>query len=676
MRILFFLFTLLLLAVCAQAADNESADNEIYLLEEIAVTAQRQTGEHITQERMEQEGAENLWEAVRYTPGIILSGGGRRNDSNFTVRGFGADSVPVFVDGILMANPYRGEGDAARFLTGDLESVTIHKGYSSTLLGANTLGGAVIMRTAKPKRAFEATFKSTLTLDSVGSYAANTQLVGAGGRHELFYGRAVYQYREIDHERLPSEFEPTALNPQEKGERLWSDSIDKKFTLIAGFTPTDELDFSVTYIDQDADKGLSPPETTTRDYQIWEWTNWTRQSYSFNAVYAGKTLNVDALAYYDKYDNTMLEYYNMASYLYGVHYPASDYDEYSAGGRLLVGWDINKRNKIQGSFTYKREDHKGLRKDALDIHVNEETISAGLEYSTKIFEPLTLVAGAGYDTLIPNEYWSKDATFAKLIGSGYYVVKSQTMRLYTWQLGIFYEFAEDHEARLTYARKNHFPNMSQRYSTRFGTVLPNPNLGPEIANHIELGYKGIINNKLNLNAAVYYSVITGKIVNIELPNPENPSALVDYARNLDETAFYGAEAALEYFYNDWFGGGFAGAVNRYSINRTHAKDDMLRTVKYITYYPEYTANAYLLIEPIKNLSIIPRAEYISERYADTAGGDKLPEYMLAHLKAEYKIGKNFTATIGVENIFDKLYEIREYFPMQGRTYSLGIGLKY
>jgi iron complex outermembrane receptor protein len=679
MNKLFFLtaFILLVFSLCAASAEGQETlteDNTV-ILDEIEVSARKETGEYISQERMEQEGAENLWEAVRYTPGVILSGGGRRNDSNFTVRGFGSDSVPIYVDGILMANPYRGEGDAARFLTGDLESITIHKGYSSTLLGANTLGGAIVMRTAKPKKPLEASLKSTLELDSEGNYAANTQVFNLGGKHDLFYGRAVYQYRDVDHFRLSDSFKPTDLNPQEKGERLWSDNIDRKFTLTAGLTPIEELDFSFTYVLQDSDKGLSPPDTETRDYQIWEWTRWERESYSFNGAYTGKTTNLDMLIYYDKYDNSMLEYYNMASYHYGVHNPSSDYDEYSTGGRLLGSWEINSRNKLQGSFTYKKEDHKGIRGGSEDIHVNEDTISAGVEYTAKVFKPLTLVGGLGYDTLIPNEYWGKADTFAKLIGSGYYVVKTNTMRLYTWQLGVFYEPLEDHELHLTYARKNHFPNMSQRYSTRFGTVLPNPNLGPEIANHFELGYKGVVKG-VSISTAIYYSIITGKIVNVELPNPDNPMSSVDYARNLDETAFYGAEVSAEFYYNDAIGGGLAGAVNRYSINRTHAKDDWLRVEKYIAYYPELTSNAYLIIKPTESVSVIPRWEYISERYADTTGTNELPPYFLAHLKAEVKIGEYVTVSAAVENIFDRLYEIREYSPMAGRSYIMSLTAKY
>ncbi|MDR0630025.1 MAG: TonB-dependent receptor plug domain-containing protein [Treponema sp.] len=218
---------------------NNGTDEEVILLPEAGVEAERDTPEHITREEMDRDGTADLWEAVRYVPGVVLSGGGRRNDSNFSVRGFGADSVPIFIDGIVLGNPYRGEGDAARFLTADLESIDIQKGYSSMLLGANTMGGAIVMRTAKPKKPLELSIKTSMDLDSAFQFAGTTTVFNLGGRNDTLYGRAVFQYRDVDHYRLPASFEadPEGENPQEAGDRLWSDSKDRKLTLLAGMTP-------------------------------------------------------------------------------------------------------------------------------------------------------------------------------------------------------------------------------------------------------------------------------------------------------------------------------------------------------------------------------------------------------------------------------------------------------
>jgi len=654
-------------------AQTESGvqDDDTFLMPGIEVTAEKVTGDQITQEDMQRDGAKDLWEALRYTPGVILSGGGARNESTFRIRGYGPDSVPIFVDGVAMANPYRREGDAARVLTGDLEGITIQKGYSSMLLGANTLGGAVVMQTAKPRQNLEVYFQPGVETDSVFGYASSTYVASAGANRDLYYGKVTYQRRDVDHFRLPDSFEPTdAYHPQQKGNRLWSDSIDTKVTVIAGVKPKSNLDIWTTYTLQDSDKGFSPPETSQR-YQIWEWPMWKRRSYSLNGAYSFKDFSIEALAYYDKYDNRMLEYYSILHYELGRHRPSSDYDEYSTGGRILAGWNINDWNKLQASVVYKKEDHSGLRGEEEIIHVNEDTWSFGMEYTVKPWQFFRLEAGFGADALYPQKYWSRDSEFAQLINAGYYVVKTRDMFLNKWQLGAFYELGDGHEIRLTYARKNHFPSMSQRYSSRFGDVLPNPNLGPEIANHYELGYQWRVNDNISLSPAVYYSIMDGKIVNIKIPNPEDPRVSVDYARNLDKVSFYGFELSAELDIDRYFSAGLAFSVNEYKLNEAQNRD-----IAVMSYYPKVTTSGYLLVTPVKKLEILPRLEYVGSRHGNTAGTNLLDSYWLANIRVKYDLCDYLSATAGVNNIFDRLYEIREYYPLAGRSYTFSLTFNY
>ncbi|MDR1411253.1 MAG: TonB-dependent receptor [Spirochaetaceae bacterium] len=667
---------------------GEPVDDELYILPEAEVSAERDTPELITREEMDRDGAADLWEAVQYTPGVILSGGGRRNDSAFSVRGYGADSVPVYVDGIVMANPYRGEGDSARLLTGDLESVEIAKGYSSELLGANTLGGAVLLRTAKPREPLEISLKTGAGFDSVFSYADSAHVFQLGTRQRLFYAKGVFQYRDVDHFRLPGDFEPTARNPQEKGNRLWSDSKDLKLTLIGGLTPLPDLDIWLSYVYQDADKGLSPPDTGIMDYAIWDWPVWKRHSVSLNGSWNPGAFSVDSLFYFDKYDNRLDEYYNYRAFELGIHAPHSDYDEYSLGGRLVGGWDINSWNTVQAALTYKKEDHRGLRGSitgeddlAEEMHVNEDTWSLGAEYAVTPWTPLTLKAGLGFDALVPQEYWNDENEYNKLLGADYFIVQSRNMFLYTWQLGVFYRLPfgnperVNQELRLTYARKNHFPTMAQRYSTRFGSTLPNPHLGPEKANHFELGYRGYFGKDesvlgFSLNAALYYSAMTGKIVSVELPNPHYPSASVNYSRNLDSVGFWGFELAPEFTLKNWLSAGIAFSLNNYIIN--HSQDG----IKVISYYPRISAGGYAVVKPLAFLSFIPRVEYIGSRYADTEGVQELGAYFLAGFRITADLGSFVSVSAEIDNIFDTYYEIRRYSPQAGRSFNFALTLKY
>ena len=671
----FFCF---LFNIHAQDINDDEFIDEFIILPEVEVSAERDTPETVTREDMDRAGARDLWEAVRGVPGVILNTGGRRNDSSFTIRGYGADSVPIYVDGVPVGNPFRGEGDSARILTGDLENIEINRGYGTQLLGANAMGGSVLMRIAKPQKPLELLSRTTIDFDGIFNYSGVSTVVRAGSRQNPFYAMGTFQFRNTNHFRLSERFEPHPAGIQGMGNRIWSDSQDMKITVIAGLNPFPDLDIWATYIYQDADKGISPPDTGA-SYSIWNWPFWRRQTISLNSDYTLGRLFLGGLFYFDKYDNRLEEYYNRRAFELGIHAPHSDYDEYSLGGRLTAEYEFINDHKLEAAVTLKLDDHRGLRGNILNsdmhkvMHVNEITVSGGIEYSGEPFQiPLTVNAGLGIDTLTPLNYWSMDNDFAQIIESGYYIVKTRNMLLYNWQAGLFYQFTDNHEARLTYARKNRFPTMSQRYSTRFGMNLPNSNLGPEQANHFEIGYRGtLFGNMLHINTAAYYSIVLGKMTTIEISNPETPNALVDYSINLDSTSFYGFEFSSLLLLNAYFDLGLTFSIMGYTINHMEAEG------RYLPYSPPITVSGYMVIRPwLEWLSVIPRYEYVSSCYADTLGTERLPGYFLLHLRISADIGSYVSVSAGVNNIFDTFYELRRYSPQEGRNFSFILEYKY
>jgi hypothetical protein len=135
-----------------------------------------------------------------------------------------------------------------------------------------------------------------------------------------------------------------------------------KFTALAGWTPQwkwlDGLDLWLTYLYQDSDKGVSPPDVGVLDFAIWDWPIWKRQSVSLHAEYDRDRLTLKALAYFDKYDN-----------------PHSDYDEYSLGGWLEGGWIFNPSHSIAAVVIFKKDDHIGLSGEVEQVHINEDPIN-------------------------------------------------------------------------------------------------------------------------------------------------------------------------------------------------------------------------------------------------------------------------------------------------------------
>jgi iron complex outermembrane receptor protein len=657
-----------------QDDDRELDDTGIILLPEVEVSEHKETTEYVTQEQMERENSFDLWEAQRNVPGVVRDGGGgMRNASNFTVRGMDEKLMPVYIDGIPLAAPYRGEADSARFLSADLEDVEIQKGYSSMLLGANTFGGAVVMRTARPKKPLDLFYKTSVSFDGIFNYSAITNALGLGTKQELFYGKAVVQLRDVDHTRLSAQFSPNPLNIQQKGDRLFSDTTDFKVTLLAGWTPFETFSLNAEYILQDSDKGVSPEEVEGVQTIFNVWTLWRRQTFSLNGAYNGEKFSGKAVFFLDTFDNTLAIAASTDDVERERYEDPSTYDDYGLGLRFEGAYTINTWSVARLALTYKQDGHKDDKDGTKTKEITENTWSAGGEYEIKPFKPLTFSAGLGVDYFQPAFFWSKDD-----------LRQSDSAFMWSAQAGVFYDITKNHEVHLTFAKKNHIPTMRMRYSETLmgsGDVVPNPGLKPEEAYHYEIGYKGTISYKdkplVLLSAAVYYSALTNMLA-------EKTVSGVIQRVNTDKTDYYGFETGLTLFVNNYFSAGGALSINRYRIVYNEAGANAAGN------YPGATGSAYLIVNPfasmettaLKTLTLVPAIEYEGRRYGSARmvninAANVLESYCLFNLKIAVDLNDTFSVSAAVHNLFDKNYYLQDgALPMPGRSFSFSLAAKY
>jgi iron complex outermembrane receptor protein len=284
------------------------------------------------------------------------------------------------------------------------------------------------------------------------------------------------------------------------------------------------------------------------------------------------------------------------------------------------------------------------------------------------------VAAAGFDLLLPVTFWGEHNESAK-DDPGAYIEKTSVWKLWAAETGLFYDLA-GHELRLTYARKNHFPTMFQRYSTRVGDIKPNPNLGPEWADHFEAGYRGAPLAAFSpfagliLNAAAYYSLVTQKIVEIRVPKPDFTAVMVPYNVNLDSAAVWGIEAGLDWAWSPSLSAGASFSWNRYTIIESS------QDIAALALYPAVTAGAHAVLSPLPSLSFIPSLQYVASRWSDSSAETELDSYCLVNLKAVYELNRHLTISATVENLFDTLYEIRAFFPQAGRSYGISVAARW
>ena len=682
-------------------------DEEGVRLPGAEISAEKETAEHITREQINERGDSDLWQAMRHIPGVVLSGGGSRNESAFTLRGLGATDVPVYVDGIPWIDPSRGQVDYARFLSGDLESIDIMKGYTSMLLGPNNLGGAVVMRLAKPKNPLEIFAKSTIEFDA-GGYAANTETVSAGTKFDLFYAKATFQWRGRDHWRLPDAFIPSfdtdgglepgdGGNPQRDGNRFCSEQRDMKVSALVGFTPLDPLDIWVSYVFSDSDKGFSAPGTNGTSYSIWEWPFITRHTASLNAKWTGDRINGSLLGYFDKFDNRLNPYATFGGpdgsgknawnngYLVGKH-QISDYDDWTAGANLDGNFKIGEMHKVSAAAQWRKTTHKvydfanGETPDHTDAKkttdIDEDMFFIGAEYAINPITPFTAIVGFGVDIFKPQTMWKTGSRGAVID------TLTDTLAGPQWSAALFYDLSENHELHLSYAKKNRFPTIFERTSSQGdGQNAPNLGLKPVEAHNFELGYKGYFLSRINVNMAAYYNYVYNYITTVTLPVP-TPENYTRRQENVDETAFYGFEFSSEMYVSDYLALRGRFGAQRYDIGHSESKYIVLGSK------PELTFGASLVITPLANvetsvfdnIKIIPSLEYVGSRlassYTETQEQKILPSHTLVHIKLSCDITKYAALAFDVRNLFDELYEISTGFPQPGRSFSISVEGRY
>ena len=79
------------------------------------------------------------------------------------------------------------------------------------------MGGAILIRTARPKAPLEVSASTSITFDAPDRPANVYYITGLGLKRPLFYGKTVFQYRDTDHFRLPDSFIPAPNNPPKGG---------------------------------------------------------------------------------------------------------------------------------------------------------------------------------------------------------------------------------------------------------------------------------------------------------------------------------------------------------------------------------------------------------------------------------------------------------------------------
>jgi len=654
------------LLVAAGLAAPALAQQGVFELGAVVVTGKSQAAEQ-TAERVlgsatiDALDRDTVGAAVAVLPGTSLSRNSR-NEDMVSLRGFDARQVPLYIDGVPLYVPYDGYVDFGRFTTFDLAQIRVAASGASLLYGPNTLGGAINLVSRKPTRAFEGSASTGLA-----SGGETRAAINLGGNQGSWYYQIGASYLDADSFPLPRGFRDYKANPTDTGSRRENAyRTDQRLSLKLGITPNATDEYALGYVRQDGEKG-NPVYTgqSKSGIRYWRWPYWdTDNLYFTSRTRLGDSNLLKTRVYRSTYGNS-INAFTDASYatqLNNTSFPSA-YDDSSTGASVELANYSVAGHELQLALHYKEDKHHETNPLSPTKDYRDVTTSIALEDSIALAKAWKLRLGLSHDQRDARQVydWPTGSTSAtNALAELSHALDEQGSEAY----GVL-------------SHKTRFPTIKDRYSARMGAALPNPNLKPEVANHLELGLKGSPWAGGKGQAAVFYSRIADLMQSVYVPAPLDTcgsgATTCAQMQNVGRARHAGLELSLQQtFASRWT---LAGAYTY--LARRNLSDASVQ----LTDTPRHRLFASLQWAPSSQWKLQATLEAEQGRTVAFSGSGQtayrdLGGFGIAGLKAQWAPRQDVTVDFGVNNLGDKWYELADGYPMPGRTWFVHANYRF
>ena len=563
----------------------------------------------------------------------------RRNGiaNDIILRGQKKDNINILIDGakIYGACPNRMDPPTSHVVTNNIKSVKIIEGpYDVENFG--TLSGLVKVETKDPKEGFHG--ELNLNAGSFNYKKASATIEGGNDKVKALISASTeksdpYKDGNGDNFLEQQRKRGVPLATQYKSDDI--DAFEKdSFLSKLQFNITDNQDLKVSYSANRSDGILYPAGPMDADYDdsdIYTLGYTIRELGSFS-----KELNLDY--YYSKVDHPM-----------STKLRNSGQPTYNTNHLKTSIWGATVKNSLE---------------------ISDSLITLGLDTSVRNWRgsmyQTTVATGAVTSMPYNNRMYDTDTTnkaiftkFEKSIGNldieaglryDYTDIKTQRPNVddkkYTGINGYLftaYNFDEKNKVFAGIGKSSRVPDARELYQLGMGGTeavaiansKSNPNLDQTKNYEIDLGFEKIIGN-FNIKPKIFYSELKDYIYNSS--KFENIDAKI-----------YGADLSGYYYFTDDLSLDFALAYLKGKKDGNYIDKDLAEI-------PPLKANFALNYEYKKAKF---KAEVIAvdrwDSYDASAKEQEIAGYALVNLKYSQELFKNFELTLGVDNLFDKVY---------------------
>ncbi len=533
----------------------------------------------------------DMSQLFRYEPGIDVTGS-NGTAQNFVVRGMGADRVMMIKDGMRMNEGYGANGAndvvGRGFIDMDtVKQVEVAKGASSSLYGADAMGGIVAFSTKDAADVLSPGRDYYLSVNA--NYDGRSDDVGGGlmtafrlGNWEAlinYKGRRGHETQNYTEERQEADVDSNSL-------LLKTDYIintDKKLT------------FSIDYWEEDV---VRPDDGEDKGFYVglpgWQINEESSRNEKQNNAYKvryqdrdtgwGFADNLDINLYLNKTEQTdqfLLDHDTPPPFgpggsrqtirsdlfeqeTWGLSLTSSKLIGTERQHQLSYGFDLDSTDTYRPRLETRIQNGEVTKNDLTAPFPKNTTDRAGvyLQDSIQMNEKWTLIPGLRYDyyKMVPEE----DEAYDNVIGDSESVPEKISDSNVSWRLGTIYDFTDHFSGFFQYAQGFKVPPYDLAYfyfdhvpfSGNGIRIIPADDLVPEESDSFEIGIRGDIGNySYSLSAyrndydnfiQVAY-VETVSEINWDFGFPLPLDVDVFQYQNIDKARISGVEFRLDYY---------------------------------------------------------------------------------------------------------------------------------
>jgi iron complex outermembrane receptor protein len=505
----------------------------------------------IDQIEMAKQNEVNAAQAMENLPGVSVTHSySGRNQEQISIHGFGYLQVPLYVDGVLMNDPYDGTLDFRQIPTTDIAEIQVAKGFSSALMGPNAVGGAINIVTKAPQKKYEGELLAE-------GYSGDGFLssIRLGTRWNHFFAQGSMDWMQDNYIPLSGNFVTNLA--QMNDELNHTNAHNATYNGRVGWTPRGQDEYVFSYMSQKANGGIplltgndplpnnpcsaasiasaGSPTTcyTSAGSPYRSWSFWDKVSYHFHSnTGLGTKSSLKTRVFYDQYPNKM-NFYTGLPYTpatLNLSY-TSLYDDHSDGFSTEFDTKLVKRNVISGSFYFKDDTHKEVPMVAPASTLpqygltRQQIASIGLQDVITITSRLAVTGGISLDHIDGLQAADSKNSFYAFVSpacpSNTDKTKLSACTPHQWaynpQISATYTFRDSSRLFVGFTEKSRFPVMKDMFSYGMHTGIPNPNLKTERSRNWEIGYSRIFPGNTVAQVEFFRSDLRNAIEKIPAP---------------------------------------------------------------------------------------------------------------------------------------------------------------